>query len=98
MRAEELLDLVAIGTVADLAPMSHAENRALVMQGLRLLREAKRPGIRALLDVASIAPGDVSATTIGFAIGPRLNAAGRLDSARVAYDLLTTDDHEKAAI
>ncbi len=87
-----LLDLVAIGTVADLAPLSHAENRALVIQGLRQLRLAKRPGIRALLEVAGVPPDRVTATSIGFAIGPRINAAGRLESAMLAYDLLSTND------
>ncbi len=96
IRAEELLDLVAIGTVADLAPLSHAENRALVMGGLRQLREARRPGIRALMEVAGLTPEKIDATSIGFAIGPRLNAAGRLSSAEVAFKLLTTDDLQEA--
>jgi single-stranded-DNA-specific exonuclease len=96
IRAEELLDLVAIGTVADLVPLSHAENRALVIGGLRQLREARRPGIRALMEVAGLTPEKIDATSIGFAIGPRLNAAGRLSSAEVAFKLLTTDDLQEA--
>lgn len=97
LQAEDLLDLVAIGTIADLVPMSHPENRALVLRGLEQLRRAHRPGIRALLEVAGLSPDLVNATSIGFVIGPRLNAAGRLDSAMTAYELLATDDLQVAA-
>lgn len=93
---ESLLDLVAIGTVADLVPLNKLENRLLVRRGLRVLNEAKRPGVRALLEVAGIAPGTVNATSIGFGIGPRINAAGRLASAIIACDLLCTRDEAKA--
>jgi single-stranded-DNA-specific exonuclease len=96
IQPEALLDLVAIGTVADLAPLSHAENRALVMRGLKQLHDARRLGIRALLDVASLTPEQISAESIGFVIGPRLNAAGRLGSAMEAYDLLATTDPQVA--
>jgi single-stranded-DNA-specific exonuclease len=89
---EDLVDLVAIGTVADLAPMNRHENRALVRQGLAALNAAKRPGLRALLEVARVQPGAVNAQTIGFAIGPRINAAGRLGSAMIAYELLSSSD------
>jgi single-stranded-DNA-specific exonuclease len=93
LETADLLDLVAIGTVADLAPLDRAENRMLVREGLALLRASRRPGIRALLEVAKIEPKSVDATTIGFTIGPRINAAGRLESAMTAYHLLaaTTD-------
>jgi single-stranded-DNA-specific exonuclease len=94
---DDLLDLVAIGTVADLAPLNHVENRLLVLRGLARLRQAKRPGIRALLDVANYPPDKVNAWTIGFIIGPRLNAAGRLSSAMLAYELLSTEDNQVAA-
>ncbi len=94
---DDLLDLVAIGTVADLAPLNRVENRALVRRGLEVLRQAKRPGIRALLQVAGIAAGDVTASSIGFGLGPRINAAGRLAHARQAYQLLITDDDGEAA-
>lgn len=87
----ELLDLVALGTVADLAPLL-GENRALVQRGLAELNRPRRPGIQAMLDEAKIAPGKVDATAIGFMLGPRINAAGRLDSARLSYDLLTAGD------
>jgi single-stranded-DNA-specific exonuclease len=96
IQPDDLLDLVAVGTVADLAPLSHAENRSLVVRGLEQLRSAKRLGIRALLDAASLVPNSVDATSIGFVIGPRLNAAGRLESAMTAYELLSTDDPQKA--
>jgi single-stranded-DNA-specific exonuclease len=96
IQPEELLDLVAIGTVADLAPLSHPENRSLVIQGLKHLQQARRVGIKALLEVASMPPDKINATAIGFTIGPRINAAGRLESAMLAYDLLSTDELQKA--
>jgi single-stranded-DNA-specific exonuclease len=93
---DDLLDLVAIGTVADLAPLNRAENRALIQRGLKVLNEANRPGLRALLEVASLKPGGINAMNIGFAIGPRINAAGRLESAMIAYRLLASSDYEEA--
>lgn len=91
-----LLDLVAIGTVADLMPLNRLENRSLVARGLEVLRLAERPGVRALLDVAQIQPENVDTGTIGFALGPRINAAGRLANAMDAYRLLAADDYETA--
>ncbi len=93
---ESLLDLVAIGTVADLAPLV-GENRALVRRGLRSIRRPSRQGIMSLIGVAGLNPARVTATDIGFALGPRLNAAGRLDSALAAFRLLTTQDVQEAA-
>lgn len=90
-KLEELLDLVALGTVADLAPLDRPENRELVRRGLAVLNRAKRPGIYELLQVAGIDPGHITTTTIGYMLGPRINAAGRLDSAMIAYKLLTED-------
>ena len=87
----DVLDLVALGTVADLAPLT-GENRKLVRDGLRVLNRAKREGVKSLLMVSRLKPGGVDAVSIGFALGPRLNAAGRLESALAAYDLLTTAD------
>jgi len=92
---ESLLDLVALGTVADLAPLL-GENRALVRAGLKVLNEPTRPGIEALLANAAVGPGVVDATAIGFRIGPRLNAAGRLESAMLAYQLLTSREPTEA--
>ncbi len=88
---EEIHDLVALGTIADLVPLV-GENRALVRAGMRRMRAPQRQGILSLMGVAGITAARISATDIGFALGPRLNAAGRLDSARSAYELLTTKD------
>jgi single-stranded-DNA-specific exonuclease len=90
-----LLDLVALGTVADMAPLV-GENRCLVRQGLAVLRQPQRQGLRSLIGVSGLKPESITATDIGFALGPRLNAAGRLDSALAAYELLTTRDIQVA--
>ncbi len=94
---EVLLDLVAIGTVADLVPLNSLQNRALVRRGLEVLNQARRPGVRALLDVAGVEPGKVTAMSIGYGLGPRINAAGRLGSAMTAYHLLAASDIRQAA-
>ena len=86
---ESLLDLVAIGTVADLAPLLQ-ENRQLVIEGLKVLNAVQRPGVAALAKVARVTPGSITAETIGFGLGPRINAAGRLRHAYTAAKLLTT--------
>ena len=96
LAASNLLDLVAIGTVADLVPMNRAENRMLVRRGLEVINRTQRPGLRALINVAGLKCGSVGAINIGFGIGPRINAAGRLDSAMIAYELLSTTDEAKA--
>lgn len=88
---ETLVDLVALGTVADLAPLL-GENRSLVRRGLEALNEPGRPGVQALMADAGLRRGEVDATAIGFRLGPRLNAAGRIDTAMLAYDLLTNAD------
>lgn len=93
---ETLFDLVAIGTVADLMPLNRLENRILVRRGIEALQRAERPGVKALLDIAGVSPQDVSATTIGFVIGPRINAAGRLGDAMIAYHLLAAPDYDEA--
>jgi len=86
-----LLDLVALGTVADLAPLV-GENRYLVRRGLRQIRGTTRQGLFSLAAVAELTLAKVNATDIGFRLGPRLNAAGRLKEALAAYELLTTTD------
>ena len=94
-KVEILLDLVALGTVADLAPLT-GENRMLVRRGLHCIRNTTRQGLFALANVAELQIARTSATNIGFVLGPRLNAAGRLDSALAAFDLLSTQDLMKA--
>ncbi|MCG5055805.1 MAG: single-stranded-DNA-specific exonuclease RecJ [Myxococcales bacterium] len=92
----ELLDLVALGTVADVMPLTH-ENRALVAAGLRTLSTRRRPGVAALAQVSAMeADRDVTAVDIGFRLAPRLNAAGRLGDAQLALDLLLAPDAERA--
>lgn len=91
-----LLDLVALGTVADMASLADPQNRALVREGLQVINEARRPGIRALLQVAGLARGKVTARDLAFALGPRINAAGRLESAMPACHLLITEDPAEA--
>ena len=91
-----LLDLVAIGTIADVAPLD-GDNRALVRAGLKVLSEAKRPGVRALLDLAKIEPGTaLSAEDVAFRIAPRLNAPGRLGSPDLAVALLLSKTADAA--
>lgn len=96
LKSEDLLDLVAIGTVADLAPMDRQENRALVIEGLKILNAARRPGLYALMDETRLRPGTLKAANIGYGLGPRLNAAGRMRSAIAAYELLMTNDMKQA--
>lgn len=86
---EEWLDLVAIGTVADMVPLV-GENRILVRRGLNKLRIGKRIGVVALANVAGTDLITMTASTIGFQLGPRINAAGRIESPMAAYDLLTS--------
>ena len=90
------LDLVALGTVVDVTPLVN-ENRILTHFGLQVLDRRERMGIRALCEVAKIDVGrPIKAYTLGFVLGPRLNAAGRLDTAQKAVELLTTDSFEVA--
>ncbi len=94
-RLSDLLDLVAIGTVADMMSLSDPLNRRLVMHGLAVINERRRPGLDALLQAASFR-GKVTSESIGFIIGPRINAAGRLASGMIAFDLLTARDQAAA--
>jgi single-stranded-DNA-specific exonuclease len=90
------LDLVAIGTIADVAPLD-GDNRALVRAGLRVLGEARRPGIRALLELAKLdAQSPITAEDIAFRIAPRLNAPGRLGSPDIAVKLLLSKSADEA--
>nr|WP_040606932.1 single-stranded-DNA-specific exonuclease RecJ [Salsuginibacillus kocurii] len=92
---EEWLDLVAIGTISDLVPLT-GENRYFAKQGLSRLSRLARPGVAALKEVSGIQETELNADHVGFAFGPRLNAAGRLDSADPAVHLLVTEDVEEA--
>ncbi|WP_313068713.1 single-stranded-DNA-specific exonuclease RecJ [Atlantibacter hermannii] len=94
----EYLDLVALGTVADVVPLD-ANNRILTWQGLSRIRAGKcRPGIRALLEIANRDPQKLAASDLGFALGPRLNAAGRLDDMSVGVALLLCDNPGEARV
>lgn len=92
---KEWLDLAAIGTVADMVPL-RGLNRALVHHGLARMRVTRRPGVEALCQVAKVDPLEITAGRIGFHLGPRINAAGRVAQASAGVDLLTTEDEELA--
>jgi single-stranded-DNA-specific exonuclease len=94
-RPEEL-ELVAIATVADVVPLV-GENRRLVRSGLRALASTARPGLRALMSVAHVDPLRLDERALAFRLAPRLNAAGRLQRADCALELLLTEDRERAA-
>ena len=93
--ADEDLDLVALATVADVVPL-RGENRRLVRAGLRALAGTRKPGLRALMELARVDPGMVDATAIGFRLAPRINAAGRLHRADAGLELLLTEDARRA--
>jgi single-stranded-DNA-specific exonuclease len=92
---DELIDLVALGTVADMAPLS-GENRYLVKQGLKLINTTPRLGLRELISQAGLSLGSLDADSISWIIAPRLNAAGRLAHAMTSYKLLMTDSPQEA--
>jgi len=92
---EDLLDLVAVGTVADLVPLL-GENRVLVAEGLKAINKNQRPGIEALLRIANMKAGNITAESIAFGLGPRINAAGRLSHAYDAARLLSAVDSQSA--
>lgn len=94
-RADEELDLVALATVCDVVPLV-GENRRLVREGLRALARTRRPGLRALMRSAAVDPGAIDERAVGFRLGPRLNAAGRLRRADAALELLLTEDEGRA--
>ncbi|QQS21616.1 DHH family phosphoesterase [Candidatus Saccharibacteria bacterium] len=90
-----LLDLVALGTVCDVVTLVD-ENRTHVYWGLKVLAKTRRPGLKALMTVAGVEPHTVNARALGFGLGPRMNAAGRLETARIAQDMLLASDGMKA--
>lgn len=90
-----LLDLVALGTVCDVVELTD-ENRANVYWGLQVMKKTRRPGVKLLMAVSRVEPDKLVARSLGFGLGPRLNAAGRLETAQLALDLLTTTDNTQA--
>ena len=91
LKSEHYLDLVALGTVADLVPLT-GENRYLVRKGLEYIRQPIRQGVMALIGVSGLTPARISTSDISFALAPRLNASGRLESALASLQLLTSAD------
>ncbi len=91
----ELLDLVALGTIADMMPLV-GENRSLVRRGLAQLSQGQRVGLFALMEVAGMQPASVDSTSVSYRLAPRINAAGRLSNAQLAYELLRSDEYSRA--
>ncbi len=91
------LDLVALATIADVVPLLD-ENRTMAIAGLRALARTQKPGLQALMKVAGVDPAAIDAGAVGFRLGPRINAAGRLGHPRAALYLLLTDDAEEARL
>ena len=94
-QVEAFLKIVAIGTVADVAKLV-GENRTIVALGLKDLPRATNPGLRALIEVAGCQGADITAYDLGFRLGPRINAAGRMDAASAVVELFSTRDHQEA--
>ncbi len=90
------LDLVVLATAADLVPLT-GDNHILVRHGLEVLKHTKKPGLKALLEVSGVASKNLSPSHLGFVLGPRINASGRMVSASIAHELLTTEDSVKAS-
>jgi len=95
--ANRLLDLVALGTVTDMVPLID-ENRYWVKRGLELLNNTERLGLQEMIRSAGLKPGGLTAESISWSLGPRLNAAGRLDDATTSYQLLLTENPQEAAL
>lgn len=93
---DEYADLVAVGTIADVMPLT-GENRFIVREGLKKLRHGARPGLRALVEEAGLGEKRISASNVGFSLAPRLNASGRLGQASLAAELLLTESATRAA-
>ena len=89
------LDLVVMATAADMVPLT-GDNHILVRHGLEVLKHSKKPGVRALLEAAGLGERELSPSHLGFVIGPRINASGRIQSASLALELLTTTDPVRA--
>lgn len=91
----EDLDLVSLGTIADVVPLK-GENRIIAKEGLSLLTQAKRTGIRALVEISRINGRQINSTFVSFILGPRINASGRIDTAETALNLLMSEDKKEA--
>lgn len=94
---ESLLELVALGTVADVAPLT-GENRYLVREGLKRLNYTSHPGLKALIEKAGLKPGHIDVESISFALGPRINAASRIDHGITSFKLLTCTSPDEAVV
>ena len=94
--AAEDIDLAALATVCDLVPL-RGENRRIVREGLVELGRTRKAGLRALMEVGGVAPGELSEHSLGFRLGPRINAAGRMQRADAALELMLTDDPARAS-
>ena len=91
------LDLVSLGTIADVAPLN-GENRILVKEGLKQIEKTKRPGLVALIESCGLKDKSISCSSVGFVLGPRLNATGRIDNAEKSLDLLMSKNHSDGKI
>jgi single-stranded-DNA-specific exonuclease len=91
-----LLDLVALGTITDMIPLT-GDNRYWVKHGLELINDTERLGLQEMMRCASLKPGNLDTESVSWILGPRLNAAGRLDDAATSYQLLLTQDRQEAA-
>ncbi len=97
IKLREHLDLVALGTIADLVPLT-GENRILSRHGLRVIENSQRPGLRALMEIAGVRPGQaIKPADISFRLGPRINASGRLADAALSVELLLSEDADFCA-
>lgn len=93
---EDYLDIVTLGTVADIVPLT-GENRTLVANGLSALENTSRPGLTCMFEALSLAGKSITSSTVAFALAPKINAAGRMDTAELALELLITEDFSRAA-
>jgi single-stranded-DNA-specific exonuclease len=91
----EDLDLVSLGTIADVVPLT-GENRVIVKEGLSRLSQTRRPGLKALIENSGIKGKEIDASLVSYILGPRINASGRIDTAEISLDLLLSEEEEEA--